>query len=55
MNLRAFVNGLLGDDVVFGASSRPARHTYHPGMNTPRQVGEDGECEEVGDGEEVSD
>eukprot|EP00913_Durusdinium_trenchii_P009184 g8633.t1 len=40
VNLRAFVNGLLGDDVVFGASSRPARHTYHPGMNTPRQLSE---------------
>ncbi|CAK9079772.1 Uncharacterized protein SCF082_LOCUS38070 [Durusdinium trenchii] len=40
VNLRAFVNGLLGDDVVFGASSRPARHTYHPGMNTPRKLSE---------------
>lgn len=40
VNLRTFVNGLMSDAVPpnFETLQKPARHTYHPGMSTPRKL-----------------
>eukprot|EP00435_Cladocopium_sp_Y103_P061564 s30_g23.t1 len=38
VNLRTFVNGLMSDAVPNFELQKPARHTYHPGMSTPRKL-----------------